>query len=81
MLLIGATVLLAVGVSGGTASAASGATAVADTSGIVGCANPVHRDSAVYPGKFRFWTCADGDPQAENQLSQAVAVADNSTLR
>ncbi|MBO0882019.1 MAG: hypothetical protein J2P17_17095, partial [Mycobacterium sp.] len=71
--LIGTVVMLVLGAVGGTASAASGATAV-DTPGIAGCANQVSADTAP-PATFRIWVCADGNTHASAQLSEAVAAA------
>jgi len=72
--LIGTVVMLVLG--GGTASAARGAVVPADTAGIVGCADPIHSDSAP-PATFRFWVCADGNPDAQSQLDDAAAIAES----
>ena len=75
--LIAAGVLLALGAGGTTASAASGGVTTADTAGIVGCANQIDSDVAY----FRFWVCADGNPLADAELNQAVAIAQSYYLQ
>jgi hypothetical protein len=73
--LIGTGVLLAVGAGGTAVSAASGGVATAGTSGIDGCVNPIHSDTAA-PADIRIWVCADGNPFADAEKSQAAAIAE-----